>query len=185
MAERANRDDLFVELLAANTKRLYSFIRSMVFNDDNDADEVFQSTCMALWRKFDQYEPEGDFGAWACRMAYYEVLRQSGKRKRVRLMSEQALAALADAAQPLSQRVNDRRDALADCLKQLSGQDLSLIQQRYFEDLRPKQIASEFQRSVHAVYRELNRVHALLLRCVERKLGAHRANMGNIGDSID
>jgi RNA polymerase sigma-70 factor (ECF subfamily) len=170
MAADETQHEVFVQHLAASTKRLYAFIRTMVLNDENDAEEVFQSTCMAIWRKFDQYDPEGDFGAWACRMAYFEVLRQSEKRKRIRLMSEQALAALAEAAQPVSDQINERREALADCLKQLPSGDLALIEQRYFDGRKPKQIARELDRSVHAVYRELSRVHGLLLRCVERKL---------------
>ena len=47
-----------------------------------DADEVFQDTSITLWKKFDQYRPDLDFRAWACRIAYYKVLKLRDRQTR-------------------------------------------------------------------------------------------------------
>lgn len=170
MTDREKQHDEFVRLLAANTKRLYAYIRTLVMANENDAEEIFQNTCVTIWHKFGEYDPSGNFGAWACRMAYYEVLLLYNTKNRVRFFSEEALAALADAALPISERINERREALADCLGKLAQDDKSLIESRYFDGLSARELADSSNCSVHAIYRTLNRVHGLLLRCVERSM---------------
>lgn len=169
----AGRDDRqvdFVRLMAAETRRLYAYIRLLVMNDETDTEDVFQSTSMALWKKFEDYDSSRDFGAWARRMAFYEVLRQREKRRRIRLLSDEALAALADAAEPLSQHIEHRRDALSACLDRLSNEDRGTIHARYFEGVSTREIAERAGRSVDAIYRDLARIHGLLLRCIERNV---------------
>ncbi|TWT36643.1 RNA polymerase sigma factor CarQ [Posidoniimonas corsicana] len=170
MAVSDEANERFVELLAAHTKRLYAFIRTLMLNGENDAEEVFQATCLVLWRKFGEYDPAKDFGAWACRMAYFEALRQKHKSQRIQHMSEAALEALAVAAEPIAQQIDRRREALADCLAKLNVPDRETVQLRYFTGLRPKEMAARKGRPRHTVYRELSRIHSLLMRCVQRKL---------------
>ena len=165
-AEADAREE-FVRLLAAHTSQLLAFIRVMVFGDGDEADEVYQRTCLVLWRKFEQYDPDGNFAAWATRIAHYEVLKSRASKKKVVLLSEVGLESLAEAALPLAQQVNDRRAALTGCMKKLSCDDLAIVKRRYFDCQSVKEIAQEMDRSRHSIYRTLARVHSMLSRCIQ------------------
>ncbi|MCO6046951.1 sigma-70 family RNA polymerase sigma factor [Aeoliella sp. ICT_H6.2] len=162
--------DEFVDLLSKHSKRIYTYVRTLVLNDENDAEEVFQSTCAAAWSKFCQFEKGTNFGAWACKIAYYEVLRQRESRRRIQFFSEEVLASLADEAMPIAERVQERREALAECVEKLGSEDVRMIESRYFHLVRPKQIAEQMGKSVDTVYRELRRINHQLLCCVEGAL---------------
>jgi RNA polymerase sigma-70 factor (ECF subfamily) len=61
-------------------------------------------------------------------------------------------------------------DALSECLSRLTTADREIIQDRYFYQRPPKQIAQLQSRSLDSIYRALSRIHNLLLNCVERTM---------------
>jgi RNA polymerase sigma-70 factor (ECF subfamily) len=162
--------DEFVRLLAMHSSKVMSFIRILTMNRLDDAEEIFQLTCVVLWQKFSQYDPSGDFAAWACRIAHYEMLKHRESKRRIRLLSDDALELLADAAMPISAELSERRTALTDCLRKLPASGHEMIRQKYFEGLSVEEISSRAGRSTHAIYRELSKLHGLLLRCVQRSV---------------
>lgn len=171
----------FVDLLTQHRTRLLAFIRTLTLFHESDAEEVFQNSCMAAWDKFHQFDQDresSDFGAWICRMAYYEALRLRDSRKRLRFLSEEALEALADASLPIARQLNERRECLAECLKKLDGKDLAMIESRYTEALRPKEIARKTGNTVKSVYRNLSRIHGLLQKCVQHSMRLDGADGG-------
>lgn len=98
MAERKPDHARFVELLTTHKQQLMAYARILTFNRDADAEEVFQSATMVAWEKFDSFDQSGDFGAWICRVCYFEAKKLLHARARVRFLSDGALAELADAA---------------------------------------------------------------------------------------
>jgi len=167
--QEPNEDD-FVRLLAMHSSKLMSFIRIITLNHHDDAEEIFQLTCLVLWQKFSQFDRSGNFSAWACRIAHYELLKLRESKRRIKLLSDDAIDALAIAALPISAEMNERRTALSQCLRKLPTADHDLIRQRYFDGLSVSEIADRVNRSTHAIYRELSRVHGLLSRCVQRSV---------------
>lgn len=168
MIEDEPSQDDFVRLLAVHSSKLMSFIRIITMNHQDDAEEVFQLTCMVLWQKFGQFDRSGNFSAWACRIAQFEMLKLRESKRRIKLLSDDAIDSLAQAALPISAELGERRTALSTCLKKLPTEDHDLIRQRYFEGSSVQEIATRVGRSTHAIYRELSRVHGLLSRCVKR-----------------
>jgi RNA polymerase sigma-70 factor (ECF subfamily) len=162
----------FARLFSRNARRIYGFIMTLVFNH-HDAEEVFQNTSVVLWNKFADFEPGSNFFAWASRIAYYEVLTLMKQQRRSRTFSDEALELLANEAVGLSDRSSERYDALEECLSHLAADDRELLQERYYYQRPPKQIAASQSRSVHSVYRALSRIHNLLLNCVQRNLKAN------------
>lgn len=160
----------FVRLLSMHTSKIMSFIRILTMNRQDDAEEIFQLTCMILWQKFSQYEPSGNFSAWASRMAYFETLKYRESKRRIKLLSDEAIESLAEAAMPISAELTDRRTALSECIRKLSNPDRDLIRQRYFEGLSVAEISENAGRSTHAIYRELSKIHGTLSRCVDRSV---------------
>jgi RNA polymerase sigma-70 factor, ECF subfamily len=161
----------FARLFSRNARRIYGFIMTLVFNH-HDAEEVFQNTNVILWNKFADFQPGSNFFAWASRIAYYEVLSLMKQQRRSRAFSDEALELLANEAVALSDQSAERYEALEECLARLNQPDRALLQERYYYQRPPKQIAAGQSKSVHAIYRALNRIHNVLLNCVERSMKA-------------
>ena len=161
----------FARLFSRNARRIYGFIMTLVFNH-HDAEEVFQNTNVILWNKFADFQPGSNFFAWASRIAYYEVLSLMKQQRRSRTFSDEALELLANEAIALSDRSTERQEALEECLGRLAAPDRELLQERYYFQRAPKQIAATHAKSVHAIYRALSRVHNVLLNCVQRNMKA-------------
>jgi RNA polymerase sigma-70 factor (ECF subfamily) len=164
-----DRHDEFLRLFSRCSGRIYTFILTLVMRDA-DADEIFQDTSLVLWKKFGTFEPDGNFYSWACRIAYIEVLRLRQKNRRLQIVSDEALSVLAEIAIDRADDLDARTQALEHCLEKLGGADRLLIEQRYHQQLTPKEIAAASARSVYAVYRALARVHTALLNCIRRQL---------------
>jgi RNA polymerase sigma-70 factor (ECF subfamily) len=161
--------DNFLRLFSQYSRRIYEFVLTILPNYA-DAEEVFQNTCVVLWRKFDSYDPEGSFISWACRIAYLEMLDLHRRGKRSMPFENSVMESLVE---EMAKRVDQsavRQDALQDCLQHLDAKDRLLIEHRYYHQHPPKAMAREFGKSVHSIYRSLARIHGILRECVERTL---------------
>jgi RNA polymerase sigma-70 factor (ECF subfamily) len=160
----------FLALYSREAKHLYQFIRTLVANQA-DAEDAFQEVSAALWKKFDQFERGSNFRAWALQMARFSVsnLRQRQRRDGPQL-SEQAFDVVADDVADMQEVLERQHHALADCYQELTQANRQLIDQRYRTDVSVKELAEKLKRPLRTVYRLLDRVHASLLDCVERKM---------------
>src|SRR5947209_18079426 len=82
--DRSDRDKAdFAERLGRYQTQLFGYIYSLVRNVD-DADDLFQQTSLMLWDKFDQFDPDKSFIAWACGVPRFELsnfVRTRGPRR--------------------------------------------------------------------------------------------------------
>jgi len=88
--ESSSQQDLFVEQFVRSQGRVYAYIVTLLPNRD-DAEEVFQQTSLALWKKWQEFDPKRDFVRWACGMAHLEVcsfMRKHSGRPRVDLCED-------------------------------------------------------------------------------------------------
>lgn len=160
----------FVEIFTEHSRRIYRFILTLTTNR-SDADDIFQSTSIVLYKKFEEFDPSvGSFYSWACRIAYLEVLNARRSQRRATALSDEVIELLYADTVRRTKELNSREGALEDCIKKLPKSDRQLVEQRYFEEYSPKQIAQKSSRSVHAIYRSLAKVHGLLRRCVDRAM---------------
>ena len=114
----------FTTLFQRHGRAIYGHIRALVPHM-SDVDEVFQETCVTLWQKFDQYQPETDFRAWACRIAYYKVLKLRNQQVRApRLFSTEFLDLLSEEIIVMSDALDKRTEALLLCREKLNERDL-------------------------------------------------------------
>lgn len=160
----------FLRLFLENERRIYAFIVSILPNLA-DAEDVLQETSLILWQKFSQFQPGTDFVAWSCRVAQLRVLKFYEKRGRSKLQFDAAaLEAVANEAIGMAPLLEDRHHALAKCLDALNPRDRDLLQRRYADDASPQQISSQVGRSIHAIYKALQRIHDSLMLCIQRRL---------------
>jgi RNA polymerase sigma-70 factor (ECF subfamily) len=160
----------FVRLFAAGQSEVLRYILALV-PDIDDAQEVLQETAVDLWKKFDQYDLDCPFVPWACRFAYFQILKfRDRQARRGRFLSLEAIDQLAAERLEESDALEDRRHALAVCLKLLSESDRLLVEQRYSRRMPVAQLAEVTGRNLAALYKALERVRRRLVECVNRRL---------------
>jgi len=169
MADESQTNE-FIQLMAKHQRRIYAFIRTQV-RDSNDADDILQESSSVLWKKFDQFDRNADFARWACGIARLEVLCHYRHKSRLVPAFRGPLAeAFAEEVLNLTEQVDDRNRALAECLEALSESQRKLIQRRYESSQNVKQIANDLQRSAPTIYRLLSQAHEMLFDCIQEKL---------------
>lgn len=163
----SNRTDEFVALFAAHDRGIYKYILTLTANAA-DTQEIFQETSLSLWRKFDQYRSGSNFFAWAVRVAYFEVLkhRQTARRRRLSF-NDELLETLAEERSAGERQLQSRRLALPDCMDKLPSADRELISERYASEETIRDLAARTGRSVHTLYKALERIRRALMECIE------------------
>lgn len=162
-------DNFVIEMINCQS-RLYAYILSLMF-DKERARDVLQQTNLILLEKKNEYSPGTAFGAWACKVAFYEVLAERRKNQRDRHMfSDELLALVAARAEQVTASLDRRSEALEECLEQLSDQHRKILLARYSPGGSVAEIAAATKKSTGAIYVVLHRVRSALLDCVQRKL---------------
>jgi RNA polymerase sigma-70 factor, ECF subfamily len=165
-----DRHNLFSELVARHQSGLYAYIFAIVQNWE-DADDLYQSTCLVLWRKFESFRPGSSFFSWARQTAKIEARNFLTRKQPPSCVSAELVDALAETA--VDAPGDDAELYLATmqrCRERLSATDEQLLQLRYVEDLNIQEIADRLQRVRQSVSRSLNRIRCWLLECMQVEL---------------
>lgn len=164
------RVEEFVRLLGQYQRRIALYVVSLVPRW-NDAEEIIQETNLVLWREFDQFQPGSNFAAWACRVAFHQVLAWRKRRQRDRLeFSDAFLEAVAEENAREADHLEERSRALALCIEKLPASQRDLLRRRYGAGDSIEKIASQAQRTIDAIYRALSRIRHTLHDCVRETL---------------
>lgn len=123
---------------------------------------------MVLWRKFGDFTPGTDFVAWAASVARFVVLGWRRRQQKLPLLLEESdLQLLAGSVLQINGEEEFRAEALRGCIQKLPQHYGDLLRARYADELAVSEIAQRTRRSARAIYKMLDRVHTLLLDCVE------------------
>lgn len=160
----------FVQLLTAHQSVLYAYIRSLL-PDSEAVQDVLQETNLVLWRRSEEFEAGTNFVAWACKVAYFQVLAFYRDHKRDSMVfNVELVSMLAKQNEEKLAGSHDLQRVLSRCLAKLPDQSRRLIQQRYAVGGSVQAIAAEQGRSVGAVSQTLYRIRQLLQECVQKSL---------------
>lgn len=168
----AKRVERFLELLNAHDRTTYAYILSQVPNMA-DADQIAQDVRTRLWQQFDQFREGTDFGAWARTIAGYLVMAHYEKCSRDRLRFGAAF--LASVQQHMESRLeggSPRREALLECLKQLSDKQREMLLGYYSDETSRKQLAERVGKVYATLRQSVCRLRVLLANCIDRRLGS-------------
>ncbi len=159
-----------VRLISTYQERIYRYVFALIPNEQ-DAKDVVQETCVALCRKFNEYDQDKPFLPWAYRFAYLEVLKHREKNRRSAvLLSEDVIELLARERDQQSELLEARLRALEHCLHELPETDFELISGRYQSPLTIDELATKVEMSVRTVFRNLDRVRRMLSDCITRRI---------------
>ncbi len=125
----------FVDALVSHQRDVYAFIATLL-PQAADIEDVYQQTCLALWKKRHQHDSRRAFFPWACGFAKNEALKQIHRSRRQVQLTAGMLELLAGAALA-DPRAEDRRVALDACLDKLPR-----TRQRCYPRLQKRQASS-------------------------------------------
>ena len=143
-----------------------SFLR-----DRAEADDVLQEVALVIVEKFDDWDPERPFVAWALGIARRVVLTHLRARYRSsKVELSDAVDLVAASYEKLEPQAELMKDSLADCLGQVRGQSRQVLALRYTDGLELNQIAEQLGMTASNVGVLLHRVRAALRKCVDQRL---------------
>lgn len=163
------RAEQLVRLLAQHQDGLFRYILALLPNEE-DARDILQETCIALFRKFEEYDPGKPFLAWAYGFAFLEVLKQRERNRRgTRLLSRDVVEHLARERDEREDVLEARLRALDDCLAALPERDRELIQRRYHGKVGVSELVGQAGVSRRTLFRNLDRIRRQLFECINRR----------------
>jgi RNA polymerase sigma-70 factor (ECF subfamily) len=169
--EVQSRKAEFVEYLRQNRARLFGYVNSLV-HDLNHADDLYQQTALILWMKFGEFDRQRSFFSWACGVARLEFANFVRSRSRQPLYFGDPLGQLlAETQEEISkEELEDRREALSQCIEKLPQRDRRLLTECYQEADGVHGAAERRGRSSHSIYNSLRRIRRTLYLCIARTL---------------
>lgn len=164
----------FAEYVTRHQRRIFGFILTLVPNAA-DADDIFQETCLTLWRKADTFDPSGDFVRWACGVAFNVVRNARVKQLRGRVVfSDETVRMLLDERVSRREELDGQNQVLGDCLQALPAPHRNLLELCYCGEHSIEAISRKLHRQPNAVYQQLHRIRRALLKCIEERRRVER-----------
>ena len=162
-------------LFVRHQRQILSYIYSLVPNR-HDAEDLLQETSLVICEKFAEYQPNTNFLAWACQIAFWRVRAARQKYARSKLIfDDDVLQSVGRTAIELSGELSSRHLALERCLKKLDARARDLVMARYEPGGSVDSAAKRTRRTVEAAYKALSRIRKSLLECVTKQLSAEGA----------
>jgi RNA polymerase sigma-70 factor (ECF subfamily) len=157
----------FLSLFLRSEREIFRYVAVLVPNV-TDAEDIVQQTAMALWEKFDAYDPAQPFTPWACRFALNKARQWIERRQRWQALLDHGLAEeLAQRRQELQPEFERRLNHLEGCLRKLPEAQRSVVEGYYYERGSIQTLARRSGRSEAATYKMLQRIRHALLVCVD------------------
>ena len=98
------------------------------------------------WRKAEEFEAGTSFVAWACQVAYFNVLSHRRRKSRDRhTFGDDLFDYLAERQCERMDEVEDRQHALLKCLEKLPAKQRELIEEAYYQGLTQSELADRHQ----------------------------------------
>ena len=140
------------------------------------AEDAVQEAMLVVVAKHDQFEEGTSVLAWCRSIVRIEVLRAKQRHQRERTLAQRVLDDAIDAtfdefqSSRTSHERELRRDALAQCIGQISDRGKRVLEARFIDELGYPQIGERLSMSIEAVRKALFRVKKQVRTCVETRL---------------
>ncbi|MCA9207553.1 MAG: sigma-70 family RNA polymerase sigma factor [Planctomycetales bacterium] len=162
----------FVALYVEHQVAIRSFVRTLLPNAA-DAEDVMQTASLTMWRRFAQFQPGTSFRNWAFQVAKFTVMKHVARKARDRhRFSDETIELLAQHVEQYDERLAGQRRALQHCVQRLGDDDRQVLAVCYSTSTPLKEFAAQLGRTPNALYKQLGRIRASLVVCVQRRLEA-------------
>src|SRR3569623_838524 len=140
----------FLSLFLRSEREIFRYVAALVPNV-TDAEDIVQQTAMALWEKFDSYDPTQPFTPWACRFALNKARQWIERRQRWQTLLESGLAEeLVQRREALRPEIEVRLSHLESCLGKLPNDHRELVEGYYYHRTGIDALSESSGRSVQA-----------------------------------
>lgn len=140
--------------------------------DAHHVEDLVQEVAQVCAERFDSFDRERSFVAWALGIARHRLMKYYRTRHRDRLvLSEPALERLEAALERIHPEAEERREALRVCLGRIHGRRREVLDMRYSQNAKVGEVAERYGMSASAVSVMLHRVRAALFACVQQTVG--------------
>jgi RNA polymerase sigma-70 factor, ECF subfamily len=157
----------FLSLFLRSEREIFRYVAALVPNVA-DAEDIVQQTALALWEKFEAYDPSQPFTPWACRFALNKARQWIERRQRWQTLLDKGLAEeLAQRREQLRPELEVRLKHLEGCLNKLPEEQRSLVEGYYYRRETIEKLAVSSSRTVGATYKTLQRVRQALQNCID------------------
>ncbi|MBL9135499.1 MAG: sigma-70 family RNA polymerase sigma factor [Verrucomicrobiales bacterium] len=165
----------FLSLFLRSEREIFRYVAALVPNV-TDAEDIVQQTALALWEKFDAYDPSLPFTPWACRFALNKARQWIERRQRWQALLERGLGEeLARRRQEIQPELEERLRHLDRCLARLPGNQRALVEGYYYQRAGIEVLAGHAGRTAAATYKMLQRIRQSLLQCLQEHAGKEAA----------
>ncbi len=165
--------DLFGKLFEADKNRLYCYIYAYV-SDAAAADDIFQETCLTLWKEFSKFEEGTSFSKWANSIAFNRVRVFRRNQNKYELgLTDDFLLEFSDNISIIENSFESREYRwryLEQCIGKMSSSFKPIYKSFYIQNLMAHQIAEDTGRSIYAIRKVIHKIRKTLFDCVEKKL---------------
>ena len=149
------------------------FISSIIPNV-HDAQDVLQDVAASIFsHDFEKSGVPDSFRAWAMGIARHKAIdfyRRKSAKGRAMLLDAETIDQLARANEEIADEIDDRREALHQCMETMPAKSRTLLEMRYKSDMSPGEIAARSNTGESAVKMALFRLRNALRECIERRL---------------
>ncbi len=172
LAKQTRQHDEASELVAMRWVKsqaaVFSFLRSQIFSY-HDAEDALQRVAATAIRKYDEYDPDQPFTAWALGFARIEVMRYRSTRSRDKhVFNDELVDLIAETYSDQSDQLQGVGEALESCVKKLSGRARMTLDLYYGDAESGSDVAKRLGITENAVFVSLHRIRAALRKCIHR-----------------
>lgn len=173
-------EEEFISLYVQHETELRSFARSLTLQRE-DASDVVQDACIAMWRKIHTLESPRAFRRWAYSYVRLTALNQRRKKQASRLkFTGEMIEIMADEWEAEGELIESERQALTHCLQKLPDKQQKLLALYYTSSKTTAQeISMRLQKPVAGIYKALERTRTTLRECITRKLQTKKMPLTN------
>jgi RNA polymerase sigma-70 factor (ECF subfamily) len=104
----------FLSLFLRSEREVFRYVPALV-PEVSDAEDIVQQTAVALWERFDAYDPAQPFTPWACRFALNKARQWIERLQRWCALLDNGLA------EELARRREELGPRIESCLRRLEG----------------------------------------------------------------
>ena len=164
--------EAFSRIVRLHQQWIRAYFRSRL-NDWSVADDLSQDVFIAAHRKIRQFRGESKLQTWLGGIAHNHLRNFIRKHRELTLGGSEELQPLLDQQQlqeSTGPETSDKLEALRSCVAKLPKNSRSLINQRYTQGLKLRDIAKESGRGYSALTMQFHRVREALAECIQLEL---------------
>lgn len=139
--------------------------------DFHKAEDLLQETARVVAERFDDYDPDRPFVAWAIGIAKNLILKSYRQHANDRhIFSSETMEHIASAFDRIQPELTPLREALRMCIDHVQGKSRQVLELRYIREMKPANIAERMGMNTNNVHVILHRIRKALSHCIQERL---------------